>query len=193
MRVRHVPQCAVLCALLAVSASVAGAQPAAQPPAEATPTPQRLQLEQRVRERIALILKERLALTDEQSRRMSDLWVRLEPERRELNRDERETRAALRAELLAGSQGNEARIRELMDRVSTLDRKKLDLRDREQQELAQFLSPGQRARFFALQDELRRAFNNAQRRRLEEGAVGGGLLRERLQERRERRPLAPPL
>jgi hypothetical protein len=183
----------VVCVLLAVSAMTGVAQPAAQPPADAASSPQRQQLEQRVRDRIALILKERLALTDDQSRRMSDLWVRLEPERRALTREERETRAALRAELLAGSQGNETRIRELMDRVSVLDRKKLDLRDREQQELAQFLSPGQRARFFALQDELRRAFNNAQRRRLEEGVIGGGALRERMQERRDRRPLAPPL
>jgi Spy/CpxP family protein refolding chaperone len=161
----------VACGLTAPLAGSLGAQVAGQPPAEGAQPQQRRQLELRLRARIEQILQERLQLTDDQSRRMGDLWVRLEPGRRALLTEERETRAALRAELLAGSQGNEARVRELMDRVSTIDRRKLDLRDQEQQELAQFLSPSQRARFFALQDELRRAVNDMQRRRLREGAM----------------------
>lgn len=163
-------------ATLVLSVGTVGAQ-GTQPPAAdpGPPSAQRQLLEARVRARVEEIMRQRLELTDEQARRMSDLWMRLEPDRRSLNRDERETRAALRAELMAGSQGNETRIRELMDRIATLDRRKLELREREQKELSSFLTATQRARFFALQDELRRAVTEAQRRRMREGVLGGRL------------------
>jgi Spy/CpxP family protein refolding chaperone len=145
------------------------AQPPGGPPPEGPPP--RRALEARVRDRIEEIMRDRLELTDDQARQLRDVLGRLEPDRTALVRDERETRAALRAELLAGSQGNEARIKELMDRLLVIDRRKLEFREREQSELSRVLSPGQRARYFALQDELRRSMAEFQRRRMEQGAL----------------------
>jgi hypothetical protein len=47
-----------------------------------------------------------------------------------------------------------------------LERRKLDLLEAEQRDLAKFLSPIQRARYFGLQDELRRGMQDLQRRRM---------------------------
>ncbi len=152
-------------------AGAAQAQPPGGPPPGEPPMARR-QLEERVRARIEQIMRERLELSDEQARQLGDVLRRLDPDRMALMREERETRAALRAELLAGSQGNEARIKELMDRLLLLDRRKLEFREREQAELARVLTPTQRARYFALQDELRRTMAEFQRRRMEQGAVG---------------------
>jgi periplasmic protein CpxP/Spy len=166
---RVVWRCAALLALSAGGREIHAQGAAAT--GDSLPVAQRQRLQARLRLRVEEILQQRLELTDEQTRRMSDLWVQLEPDRRALLKEDRETRAALRAELLAGSQGNETRVRELMDRISTLDRRRLDLRDREQRELSQFLSPTQRARFFALQDELRRSVSDVQNRRTREELV----------------------
>ena len=46
--------------------------------------------------------------------------------------------------------------------------------EQEQRELAKFLSPSQRARYFGLQDELRRGMQDLQRRRMGLDSGAGG-------------------
>ena len=93
------------------------------------------------------------------------------------------TRFAMRQELLAGEKANEARVAELLDRMPRFERRRLDLMEQEQRELAKFLSPTQRARYIGLQDELRRSMQDLQRRRMGiDGAPGDSMTR------RTRRP-----
>jgi hypothetical protein len=54
----------------------------------------------------------------------------------------------------------------LLDEMPRLERRRVELMEREQRELAKFLSPVQRARYFGLQDELRRGMQELQQRRL---------------------------
>ena len=61
---------------------------------------------------------------------------------------------------------NETKVGDLLDQMPGLERRKLDLLESEQRDLAKFLSPTQRARYFGLQDELRRGMQDLQRRRM---------------------------
>jgi len=74
---------------------------------------------------------------------------------------------------LAGSETvDQGAVAQLLDEIPRHERRKVELLEREQKELAQFLTPSQRARYMALQEELRRGMQEVQRRRL--GLDGGG-------------------
>lgn len=111
------------------------------------------------------ILRERLQLTDDQSAKLRAHGKRIDVDRMALRKEERDFREALRQELTPGVTPNDAKLTELMNRWPTLERKRVALQEREQKELSAFLSPVQRARFFALQDEMRRMMQEAQWRR----------------------------
>lgn len=144
---------------------------------------QRGQLERRLQERINQVVRVRLALTDDQFDKLRAVASRVEAERRTLRNEEMTTRFAMRQELLAGDKANEARVSELLERMPRFERRRLDLMEQEQRELAKFLSPTQRARYIGLQDELRRSMQDLQRRRMGiDGAPGDSLTR------RTRRP-----
>ena len=131
--------------------------------------PRRGMLEQRFQQRLEAVVKQRLQLNDEQMVKLREVASRTETSRRAIRADEMAARRALREELLAGDNANESRVAELLERMPKLERRRLDLQEQEQKELARFLSPVQRARYFALQDELRRGMQELQRRRMGDG------------------------
>jgi Spy/CpxP family protein refolding chaperone len=137
-----------------------------QPAAHRMNAMRRDALEKRFKERIDAIVKERLRLTDEQQLKLREVASRTESARLVLHREEVGLRSALREEMRAGDKANEAKLGELLDQLPGLERRKLDLLESEQRELAMFLSSTQRARYFGLQDELRRGMQDVQRRRL---------------------------
>jgi Spy/CpxP family protein refolding chaperone len=147
---------------------------------------QRLQMERRLEERINKVVRERLALTDEQFDKMREVARRVEQERRVLRSEEMSTRFALRRELLAGDRANESTVAELLDRMPQYERRRLDLMEREQRELAKFLSPTQRAKYIGVQDELRRTMQEVQRRRMDVDTSAGAAPRGM------RRSIRPP-
>ncbi len=127
---------------------------------------QREALEKRFKERIDALVKERLRLTDEQQLKLREVASRTEESRRVLRREESVLRTALRNEMTAGEKANELKVGELLDQMPGLERRKLDLMESEQRDLAKFLTATQRARYFGLQDELRRGMQDLQRRRM---------------------------
>jgi protein CpxP len=131
-----------------------------------TEDPRRVLLERRFQERLLTIVKQRLALSDDQAMRLREVASRTEDERRALRRDELTARFAMRQELLAGDRANETKVAELLEQMPRLERRRLDLMEQEQRELRRFLSPLQRARYFGLQDELRRGMQEVQQNRL---------------------------
>lgn len=131
--------------------------------------PRRGMLEQRFQQRLEAVVKQRLQLNDEQMLNLREVASRTETARRALRADEMAARRAMRDELLAGDNANDARVAELLERMPKLERRRLVLQEQEQKELARFLSPVQRARYFALQDELRRGMQELQRRRMGDG------------------------
>ncbi|MEO7363843.1 MAG: hypothetical protein ABI120_26170 [Gemmatimonadaceae bacterium] len=120
---------------------------------------------ERTDEFIDKILRERLQLTDDQSVKLRALGRKMDIARLALRKDERDFRESLRQELLPGVTPDEAKVSALMSRWPLLERKRIALQEHEQKEMATFLQPVQRARFFALQDEMRRMMQEAQWRR----------------------------
>lgn len=128
---------------------------------------QRALIERRLQDRINLLVRTRLALTDDQFSQLRAVSARMENERRALRIEEMATRNEIRRELGTGDAPNEARVAELLEQLPRLERRRIDMLEQEQRALARFLQPSQRARYFALQDQLRRELQEGQRRRLD--------------------------
>jgi Spy/CpxP family protein refolding chaperone len=131
-------------------------------------------LERQFRERLADVVRRRLNLDDAQMVRLGQVNDRFERERMELLRQERQARMALRDEVLAGESANQTKVAELLDQTLRVQRRRLDLLETEQRELATFMTPVQRAMYFGIQDEMRRRMEDfrQQRRQGAPGAAG---------------------
>lgn len=136
----------------------------AQRPGGPPPNARRQQLERELMERTGEIVKRRLELNDAQMARLQATTRQFEVKRMELFARERETRQALRQELVANEQANQSQVSQLIDETLTLERQRLDLLQDEQKELAKFLTPVQRAKLLGLQAELRRRAQDMRRR-----------------------------
>ncbi len=137
----------------------------------------RSQLEARVRQQFARVVKERLDLTDEQLRKLGQTTQRYEERRRLLLQQERDARMGLRQELMAGDdKADQERVARLLDQLVAVQRQRLQIFEEEQRELATFLTPVQRAKFAALQEALRKRVEQARQNRTD---------------RRDRRPPRP--
>ena len=132
--------------------------------------PRRQQLEARLRQRLWGITKNRVGLTDEQMNKLAQGSRPFDVQRRELVRQEREERQALRREVLAGANADQQRIATSLDRVLELQRRRAQLQIDEQRALAAFMTPLQRAKYAALQEQLRRRAEKLRGQRV--GAAG---------------------
>ena len=128
--------------------------------------PDRAQLDRRLREGLATVVQRNLGLNDDQMRQLSDVNQKYELRRRELNRRERDTRLAMRRELMGDSTStpNEERIAQLLQESSRIQRERLDLIDSEQNDLARFLTPSQRAKYLGIQEQMRRRIEEMRER-----------------------------
>jgi periplasmic protein CpxP/Spy len=159
-----VVRAAVALVLLAGVASAqppAGAPGATQSPAD-PPPPRRAAMEQQLRRALWTATKRRVGLTEPQMARLGDVTRALEPRRASLMQRERTARRALREEMTA-AQPNQARVGELLDEMQRVQRARLELVESEQRQLAAFMSPVQRARYFALQEQFRRRLEEMRR------------------------------
>jgi len=129
---------------------------------------ERAALERRFRERFATLVRDRLHLSGEQMRRLAEVHREHDERRRLLHSQERDARMALREEVLAGDRADQARVAELVARVLRLQHERIDLIEAEQERLATFLTPVQRARYLAMQDQLRKRMDEMRRRRAQE-------------------------
>ena len=118
--------------------------------------PQRAALEERFRERTADVVRRRLQLNDDQMARLRAANQQFDRQRMALVADERQARQALRAELVAGDAANQQKVSGLLDQLMRVQRRRLDLVENEQRELGKFLTPVQRAKYFGLQNEIRK-------------------------------------
>jgi len=152
---------------LAAQGGPPGGPPGSSPRRSGYSGAQRAQeLERQFRERLDSLVRVRLQLTDEQHSRLREVASRTEQERRTLRGEEIRIRLALRRELMAGDKANEAKVAELLDQVPVLERRRLEVSEQELKELSRFLSAVQRARYFALQEQLRWSMQDVQRSRM---------------------------
>jgi hypothetical protein len=139
-------------------------------PLAGAPAPQRQRLEARLRQRLWSVTKNRVGLTDDQMTRLAQTSRPFDVQRRQLATQERQERLALRSEILAGPSADQQRVASSLDHVLDLQRRRVQLQIDEQRALAGFMTPVQRARYAALQEQLRRRADNLRRQR--GGAAG---------------------
>jgi hypothetical protein len=106
--------------------------------------------------RLASIVKRELRLSDAQAEKLQAANGRIDSRRRPLLQRERELRSRLRKELQRGDSADDREVGELLDDLLVIQRQRVELLQAEQRELAQFLTPVQRARYFSLQENWRR-------------------------------------
>jgi Spy/CpxP family protein refolding chaperone len=133
---------------------------------------QRAAAQDRVRARVARLLRERVGLTEDQMRRLAPVNQRFDARRQALFREERELRQALRRELSAQA-ADQNRVSTQIDQLFAMQRRRVDLAAEEQRELAAIMTPVQRARYLALQETVRRRADEMRRRRGGGPARGG--------------------
>jgi protein CpxP len=122
-------------------------------------------IEAELQRRTMAIMQERLALSGDQVARLAEVTRRFERERMGQRGAEYRLRWSLRRELMKADSASQERVAELLAQLPDVERRGIDLMEREQRELAQFLTPVQRARFLALQDEIQRSMEQLRQRR----------------------------
>lgn len=157
---------AVIAGLLTVSPiAVSEAQRENRGGARQGGRPDRAQMEQNVRQRLANVLRTQLGLNDDQMRQLSDVNQRFDVQRRELLRREMQTRRSMRDEVVKGDSANVGRVEQLLADQFKFERERIDLTEAEQKELSRFLTPVQRARYLGLQEQVRRQMDDLRGRR----------------------------
>lgn len=124
--------------------------------ATAAPTGNRAALEQQFKERTARLTQQRLGLTDAQLARLEQTNARFAPRLRQLSAQERDIRSQLRQEMMAGNSANQQHVSDLLNASIQLQKQRIAIVESEQKELSGFLTPVQRARYVALQNQFRK-------------------------------------
>ena len=153
---------ALLGGVAEVSAQLPQRQRQQRAPGEAAPG--RTALERQVQQQLWRLTRQRVGLSDAQMRQLVPVNQRFEARRRQILREERETRLALRGAVLDSATADDSRVSTQIDRLLQLERQRIDLVQEEQRELSRFMTPLQRARYMALQEQVRRRVEQMRRR-----------------------------
>jgi hypothetical protein len=139
----------------ALGAQAVGDRGPTGPSAVEQRNPRRPELERRFRQRTAEVVRRRLQLSVDQMAHLQAVDTQFDRQRGALVAQERQARQSLRAELTAGDAANQQKVASLLDQLMQVQRKRLDLVESEQRELAKFMTPIQRAKYLGLQNEIR--------------------------------------
>lgn len=146
---------AITIAGLMLAATTASAQARQGEARDSAGTQRRTTLERQVRQRIAVMVKERLHLSDAQAQQLQESEARFELRRRDLMQREQRLRRDLRQQLTPGVAADQPRVASLLDQIMAVHRERVTMTEQEQRDLAHFLTPVQRAKYLGLQGELR--------------------------------------
>lgn len=113
-------------------------------------------LELRVRQRMTQMLQRQLGLTDEQTRKLGATSRKFEQQNRDLFVQERQVRLGIRDELALADTSRQMQVSRLLDQMLLVQKQRVELLEAEQRELATFMTPQQRARYFGMKEQIRR-------------------------------------
>lgn len=125
----------------------------------------RARLEGEVRRGFARAVRARVGLSDNQMRLLAPLSQRHEQQRRRLQLEERDTRMSLRATVRDYQPADSAKVGKLLETLTDIQKRRVQLLESEQRDLATIMSPVQRARYLALQEQVRRRLEQMRQRR----------------------------
>ena len=148
--------------VLALSLSVATVAAAQRPGGSPPP---RGELEAELRRGFARVVRQRVGLSDDQMRRLGPITQKHATERARIQLDEREARMELGRILRDTVAADTTRIVSLMAKLLDVQKRRVQLMEQEQRDLATIMTPVQRARFLGLQEQLRRQMEERRRGR----------------------------
>lgn len=135
---------------------------------DSTDAARRDRLQQAIERRFGEVVRRQLGLTDDQARRLRETEERFRPRRRAIVQRQVRLRGALRQQMLPGTAADPDSVRRLMSGLQTSRADLLQL-DREQdQEMAGYLSPVQRARYQMLRERLLTRLQEIRRQRAQD-------------------------
>lgn len=117
---------------------------------------ERVRIENALRQALARAVRERLSLNDVQATRLMDVNRRFSDERIKLARDEMRIRRELRQSIASGDSTRSPGTGRLLNELLAAQRQRLELQQKEQDELSQFLTPEQRVKYLSMMEQLRR-------------------------------------
>lgn len=173
IRLRNLPLAATVAALVL---TLAGADLDAQQRRGPGPRGQgqdRAQLEQRVRARFALMIRQRLSLTEEQAERLDSAMESFTDRRQRLFQEEQSLRSRRDAILLDPEPSREE-AGELLRRMGELRSEEARLFQEEQEALLEILDPVQLVRLHAMREQLGQRVQQLRRGGGPPGPPGGG-------------------
>lgn len=136
-----------------------------QPPAE------RQLLQRQVRQAFAKAVRRQLNLSDDQMRKLQSVDLKYERQRIALLRDERQARQGLKSTMDDSANVDQARVDGYLSQLVKAQRTRADLLESEQKELTGFLTPLQRAKYFAMKERLNRRMQELAQQSGGRGAV----------------------
>jgi|GEM_PF-834066 len=117
---------------------------------------ERTRAENSLREAFARAVRQRLSLSDQQTSQLVDVNRRFGDDRLKIVREEIRLRRELR-QAVDGIDGNSSpATARLLDQLLDSQRQRVDLQQKEQAALSEFLTPEQRVRYIAMTEQLRR-------------------------------------
>jgi periplasmic protein CpxP/Spy len=140
--------------------------------------PERVRLEGEIRRDFARLVRQRVGLSDGQMRLLGPITQKFEGQRRQLQLEERQTRLSIQAATRA-TQADSTAVSRLLQQLIEVEKRRVGLLEAEQRELAAIMSPVQRARYMALQEQARRRLEQMRQRRLPGAQNGAGAGRAR--------------
>jgi hypothetical protein len=127
------------------------------------PLGERALLQRQVRQAWAGRVRRQLNLNNEQMRTLNQVNTKYDRQRGDIQRDERQARVALKSAMEDTTAADQnARVEQQMNVLVQAQRRRADLFEAEQKELAGFLTPLQRARFTVMQENLARQLQQVQ-------------------------------
>jgi Spy/CpxP family protein refolding chaperone len=143
------------------------------------------------KQRLAEIVKRQLGLTDAELQRLAQVNQKYEEQRRLLVQQERDLRIGLRDEIIRGDQADQKHVAWMLDELIKVQGTRLSILQSEQKDLSAFLTPVQRAKYLAIQNQVRKRLEAARQQQMEGTLTPQQRQRQRLQAWRQRQQMAP--
>ena len=126
----------------------------------------RERLEAEVRRNFSRVVRERVGLNDDQMRRLQPITQKYEQQRRQIQMQERQTRMSLQAAMRDEQAADPKQLEQHLQALVDVHKQRAALIEAEQRELAEFMTPVQRVKFMALQEQVRRNLEQMRQRRM---------------------------
>jgi Spy/CpxP family protein refolding chaperone len=143
--------------------------------------PERERLLQQVERRFGEVVQQQLGLRDDQAGRLRATEERFRARRRDILRRQLALRFGLQGQMRPGQSADADSVRKLMDEIQTNRAELFQLEQQQDREMAEYLTPVQRAQYQMLRERLLRRLAEVRRERVRSGVA-------RPREGRRRRP-----